>query len=797
MSARSKQLVVRLESGGVCVKECAVSELPPETRVGRAPDCFWRIPDTDKSASGHHAIIRRKGKRAVLADTDSRNGVYFKGSAIRERRLSNGDIIGIGDSKLVIELMSSDNGPKAEFHTLEQLGGADKGKTIPLDKPVTRVGSGRECEVRIADSLVSHVHAIFEVRSDGYCYVKDNSSRNGIKINGTRQNEEAALTGQMLKDGDIVSVAYVDFRFWDRNVQHVRANIAQKILVVFATLAIALGGYFGVQTLYPSAKTMRLKAERLAAAGHFADAAAMAKESAGARGAELDSDQRSELMRRLVLWEQTANGWHKIRAALSDASVDLWAVNADFAKLISSDDENWKWNTADALVEMSRAKATQAMLARYLSGIERLGRSDGDRESFAVLASDAEAILASSSDVQPYQAQIREFLADLAAEFRRVVDETGKVKDAMEGYDSIESTDDVLASVSRLAAESARRVEERKKAGRPVSPLTDRICRALTMPLSELQNSLRCLESNYLAVAETRFSDFVAELPVPDANSCMADPNLTTRRSDMINQNDLLRKAILQLKSFRLYLDSEKMLKADGKTPPAFEVLFDSNAIAKALDCDCFGTPPPGFSVKTATSAYDALFGVNVFYQYLSSIDGDFDSSVLEERFVPGAFRAAAAFKTIGQFLTFCDPNGRTPYAPVMKKVFAAGSANACLVQEVKSVKALIGRREEMLRTLDAAAARNARDRRGLLAAGLAFLLREGSLSSEDDTKTRNGIAEMFKAVRKKAGEVMQASEGKGPEARLAAETAVLKVGIPGDPLIRQPWADRTKGGTK
>ena len=63
-----------------------------------------------------------------------------------------------------------------------------------------------------------------------YCYVKDNSSRNGIKINGTRQNEEAALTGQMLKDGDIVSVAYVDFRFWDRNVQHVRANIAQKIL---------------------------------------------------------------------------------------------------------------------------------------------------------------------------------------------------------------------------------------------------------------------------------------------------------------------------------------------------------------------------------------------------------------------------------------------------------------------------------------------------------------------------------------------------------------------------------------
>ena len=797
MSAGSKQLVVRLESGGVCVKECVLSELPPETRVGRAPDCFWRIPDTDKSASGHHAIIRRKGKRAVLADTDSRNGVYFKGSAVRERKLANGDIIGIGDSKLVVELVSADNGPKAEFHTLEQLGGADKGRAIPLDKPVTRVGSGRECEVRIADSLVSHVHAIFEVRADGYCYVKDNSSRNGIKINGIRQNEEAALTGQMLKDGDIVSVAYVDFRFWDRNVQHVRAHIAQKILVVFATLAIALGGYFGVQAFYPSAKAMRLKAERLAAAGRFADAAAMAKESAEARGAELDSDQRSELMRRLALWEQTANGWRKIKTALSEESVNLWAVNADFAKLISSDDENWKWNTADALVEMSRAKATQAMLARYLSGVERLGRSDGNRDAFAVLASDAEAVLAASSDVQPYQAQIREALADLAAEFRRVVDETGRVKQAMEGYASVESTDDVLASVSRLAAESAHRIEERKKARRPVSPLTGRICRTLTVPLSELQKSLRCLESNYLAVAEARFSDFVPGLPVPEANSCMVDPNLATRRSDMISQNDMLRRAIVQLKSFRMYLDSEKMLRGDGKTPPAFEVLFDEDAMSRALACDCFSKPPPGFSAKAATSAYDALFGVNVFYQYLSSIDGDFDASVLEERFVPGAFRAVAAFKTLGQFLVFCDPSASTPYAPVMKKVFAGRSANRGLALDVNSVKALIDRREALLRKLDAIAARHAAERRGLLAAGLAFLLREGTLSSEDDAKARTSIAEALKAVRKKSGEVLRAAEGKGPEARIAAETGVLEVGIPGDPLIRQPWADRAKGGAK
>ncbi len=796
MSSAAKQLVLRLECGNVCVKECAVSDLPPETRVGRAPDCFWRIPDSDRSASAHHALIRRKGRKATIVDTDSRNGIYFKGLSVKERKISAGDIIGIGDAKLVAEKVAVGGGTVAQFHTLEQLAGEDKGRTIALDRPVTRIGSGKECEIRIADSLVSHVHALFEVRPDGYCYVKDNASRNGIKINGVRQNEEAALTGQMLKDGDIVSVAYVDFRFWDRNVQHVRANIVQKILVVVATLAVALGGYFGIQTFFPSAKALRLRAERMAANGRFADAERLAAESSEARGHELDAAQRGELMRKLALWTRTSKEWKLIKWALSKEDADLWNVNRQFASLISSDDENWKWNTTDAMVEMARAKATQAMLAKYLSGVERLRKGDGDRNAFATLAADANAELSTMSYVQPYQAAIRSQLADLAEELRRTVLEMDAIRQAMDGYTDIEKTDQTVEAVAEIAQMSARRSKERSVAGKPTGVKVERVCASLAVPLADLQKSLRRLEANYSAVADASFSAFEPILPVPSVDACMVEPNLTTRRADLLSENEMLAKTIVQLRSFRLYLGEEKILAGDG-VPPTFASLFDPKILSGALECDCFSKPPPSYSAKSPTSAYDRLLGVNVFYSYLSSIDGDFDSSVFEERFKPDLFKAAAAFQTLEQFVSFCDPSGKTPYANVMRKIFAARSDSRTLAKEVATVKELLKRRDAIVQKMEEIAGREKDSRMGLLASGIAFCLREGKQSAAEEEKIRGEMVAEFKVVRHKANEMIRKADGKGPEARIAAEREVLKMGIPGDPLLRQPWADQARGGVK
>ena len=794
MSAQKRQLLVRLEYGGECVRECAFADLPDETRVGRAPDCFWRIPDADRSVSAHHAMIRKKGRKSIfIVDTDSRNGIYFKGVAVKERKLSPGDMVGIGDAKLVVELVDVRDGSAAQFHTIEQLSGEEKSRTIRLEKPITRVGSGRECEVRIADSLVSHVHAIFEVRADGYCYVKDNASRNGIKVNGVRQNEEAALTGQMLKDGDIVSVAYVDFRFWDKNVQHVRANLPQKILIVAATLAIALGGYFGVQTFFPSAKSLRLAAERRAAAGDFDRAASLVQESAEARGAELDATQRGDFIRKLALWKRTAAEWASIRAELAGKEINLWQVNRRFAALISSDNENWKWNTSDALTEMKRAKVTQAMLTRLLSGVERLERIDSEVSTFTGLATEAESLLSAGADVQPYQQQIRSQLADMAAEMRRVVGESEKIAEIMSAFNSVSDTDRTVDAVTVVAASAEKRSDQRKKDGLPASSAITRMCHSLLGPLEALRASLRILERNYRTVAEVDFASYSEALPLPSVDDCMVSPVISTRRSDLLSENGLLGKAIVQLRSFRQYLASEKVLDGKG-LPPTLEALFSEKIRTEALSCDCFTRPPPGYSVKTPTSSYDRLLGVNVFYQYLSSLDGEFDTSVFEERFTPDAFKAVATFKTIAQFVAFCDTKGRTPYAPLMRKVLAVKTENARLFADLSHSKDLLSRRDALIMKLDAIFKAEQESRKGVIAGGLAYCLRDGSLPAEEDEEVREAITDAFKAVRRKTSDVLRVPDGRGPEARIAAERAALGVAIPGDPIVRQPWADQMKG---
>jgi hypothetical protein len=56
---------------------------------------------TDRSVSGHHAVIRMVGGEWVIADLNSRNGTYVNGSAIAtETSISEYDIVQFGAVRL-------------------------------------------------------------------------------------------------------------------------------------------------------------------------------------------------------------------------------------------------------------------------------------------------------------------------------------------------------------------------------------------------------------------------------------------------------------------------------------------------------------------------------------------------------------------------------------------------------------------------------------------------------------------------------------------------------------------------
>ncbi|MBI2824385.1 MAG: FHA domain-containing protein [Planctomycetia bacterium] len=83
------------------------------------------------------------------------------------------------------------------FGELVPVGGGD---TIPLLKKTLLVGRRESCDIVLRFPNVSAHHCQLAIDA-GYWYVRDQKSRNGLKVNGTRVNEKR------LDPGDILSIA--------------------------------------------------------------------------------------------------------------------------------------------------------------------------------------------------------------------------------------------------------------------------------------------------------------------------------------------------------------------------------------------------------------------------------------------------------------------------------------------------------------------------------------------------------------------------------------------------------------
>lgn len=86
------------------------------------------------------------------------------------------------------------------YGELVPVGGGDP---IPLFKKQLRVGRRESCDIVLRFANVSAHHCLLQV-DEGYWFVKDLGSRNGIKVNGVRL---VTQTRKRLDPGSILSVA--------------------------------------------------------------------------------------------------------------------------------------------------------------------------------------------------------------------------------------------------------------------------------------------------------------------------------------------------------------------------------------------------------------------------------------------------------------------------------------------------------------------------------------------------------------------------------------------------------------
>ncbi len=792
--AKSTQLSVRLELSDRILFEVTSDQIDGEITIGRSLDCTWAIPATDRSASSKHARIFKKGGKLILQDTGSRNGIFYMGVRITEQKLSGGEIYGIGDCKLIVEevQLKAKGAAKEQYHRLEQLTGEGKGKIFMLKDPEMKIGSATNSEIYIPDAHVSHLHAVIENHNDGTCWIKDKGSRNGTKINGVLLTKDNAETGRMLKDGDVVSITYIDYKFWDENVVHVRSNLFLKTLVVLFTLALVIGGYLVWQTVSPSAKALRLKAEQYSEAENFAMAKEILAKAKDARGADDDERQRSELIRKIGLWEDTYTTWSKIKNYLAQGEkAELHSANTTFQRLLSANNENWKWNNTSAVTEMKNAQDTQELLNNLLTAEERISNSEEDMDFLRKLTTGLEKTVATcSANDQSYRSYAMGRANSTLAEMKLILDEHENLQKFIAGYTSAAETDSLLSAIRNIRKMNEERVQNRKKQNLPASMFISRYCAALEEPVVLLQKSNNLLADNFKAVVEMDFDKVQDTLPLPTSEQSLVASVFAARTAELENANKQLGILGKQLRNYK-NIFTQFALVPENKSE-LMKLVFDAKVLENTLACDCLNVKMPGFNTKEATSDYDRLVGVNVMYEYLRSLDGDFDNDIFEDRFEPAIFKAKSQFSIMGAYSNFIKGNSKASFYAEMKRLQGMTGDDSPLGKMTATINGILAKRDRLVKDLYEAYQKDKATRSGIIAGGMASILKNDRSAFIDD-KFNSELYESFLELRKNLNKIQNEKSGMNVSAETIIECnrKLLETAVPGDSLMKQAWTDK------
>jgi len=794
--ATINEMRIRVEADGKTFYDTALADLPAVLEIGRSSSCGCRLPATDRNASSHHARLEKTSKGLFIVDDGSRNGIYLLGRRIDRRKVEIGDVYSIGECKLFVERDAfSSNGAVETCHRLEQLSGAECGRFWSLEKPRTVVGSEFDSDIRIPDLMVSRHHAAFEVKNDGSCWVRDLKSRNGTKVNGTRLTEEARETGRMLKDGDIVSVAYVDYRFLDRRVVHVRSHFFRNLLAVVVTLGVVLGGWFGYRLLTPDAISIRLYAERLAAAERFDEALAALDSSRDARGGDEDVARRGEMKQKIALWRDTCATWKSIKDSLAGSSPKFSEISVLFSSIVSASGENWKWNATTAPAEGRKARTTHEILTTLLVARSEFTTAEPTAERIMALLRACEgAVAAGKAANESYLATPIAELSDLAEEMRTTIREYSELVSTMSGFAAADMASAIHDALRRTADANSSRAVARLGKGLPVSPLVANTFKMFSDPVSALAESVVVFRKNCRAAAQMRWDAYKADLPLPTMEQCHCFSLLSSRRSELAAENAAIAEIMRQFRNFTTQFAAAGM--ALGKVPEDCERLFDAKRLERVFACDSLDLAPPGYSDNTPSGVYDETVGVHAFFSYLSSLDGDFDTSILDERFRPLLFKVPETLALMEAYLDFTYGKRDSRLAPTMAQIMdscSESSGNIALSWAAHAEK-LLAARTVFVRGLYRRFLADPSSRAGVIAGGMACALKgRGTSYLPDDISYH--VSRNFREIRKAVGSELLSESQRTPDQKIRVEEHVLAIGIPGDSYLKQPWSDRFKRG--
>lgn len=617
--------------------------------VGRNRGCDWCTAGIDETLSSRHAELTVRRGALVIRDLDSRNGLYFRGERIKEHRFAPGDTVLLGSCKITVEAVrASDTADGPSFHRLERLNGPDAGAVIELGKDGAAeiaIGSDPGCEIHCFDTLVSHRHAVLSFKKDGSCWLRDAGSRNGTTVNGTALAKDKE---RMLRDGDIVGIAHLEFRFLDKDVVHVRAGVGRKLLVAAATVAVAVMGFSlwnAVRTGsgYLLSKSLRAAESWSTDQTDFSAAFEILAQATTARDADLYQRAIRDRYDQLSAWTNTIVTWRAVRADLSRGK---WRTARQRFNNLSS----WTWNATDAPVAHREAEAVQKLVGAFLDCREHLTSTDwsvsgvDEIRRFSADADRLDASLADAPDpnrrkwIAPVVSEARALLE----EFRIETNELSLVSASLEPLVPTAAADPAPDAARRAAAalddmlaanaeRGRRRRNETVAFGggtplpRPVpffSKAVEVCASAARQPLDGFASAELDIENNIRLIAEAKWTSVRTELKLPTRSVTDARTEFMRYREFLERKNAALCGETV-LGEWKNRLESLRRHGFDfesGAVPAVFSELDDATLPDRILSFVPAGIAGFDGSSTAPVCDYDRFAGVQATTKYLQEL---------------------------------------------------------------------------------------------------------------------------------------------------------------------------------
>ena len=776
MFFKKSKIMMKLSFQGKVVHELLLSDVKDGFELGRSKTSDWMFPEGDRLISSRHAVIERRMGKWTLVDADSKNGIYVDGTKVERVRLVPGVTMSIGQCELTVTADSAAGNAlpvrrqQTQYHRLEPLNGSHKGEWIDIQNTVVRIGSDASCELCLADPHVSRLHA--QLSQDARdCFIIAEKTTNPTRVN------RAPMTPgikRMLRDGDVLSFAIYDFRFLDKHVKHTRSFVWLKVTAAVLTLVALFSAYAVYMLMSDPADALLKQARTLTEKGQFTQAELVLAKAVHAREFQRYQKEHEKLLGQISVWVRTSKDWKAVQDAMEKRQ---WSQAVQqLSNLQCERMEDWNWNVKSALAARRQAMAAQKMLEVFSKGQALTNALQRNVDQVVAVR---DKLLDGMKNPDVVGQKLFEPLLEDTAQIARVLTSD------LEQHERLENTLSKLAKPNPSEEDFDALVKELNDIESRATEWVKRRVPAILEPVKKMQTIAHGLRGNMICVQELKFDKFVQTFQWPTSDECVAHSNLDIPHEFLkVANNNILESAQWVKYSIE---NVWKKVGVDMESPQTPDIIARWSDLARweaVFSCNILQKRIPTSMRTEPADDYDRLLGIESFYQLLAELPertGEATMDSLEfTPFIPELVKLRNLFKQFENFRT---------YVKKEEKAWLIQSGGPLPKMDI-FCNQMLKKRDDLVDQLARVGDMKTDPRRTIIGRGAALYL---APAGRFDEEARNKLAEDLKLFRNATTIALDKkfSQTTAPEEQLNIRNQILTTGLPGDPMVKQKWAQR------